>query len=223
MQKIQSFTFEGSSDTTYFAKANSALSGGTEEEVQTASKEDFKRIEAEIQEQINKKKSEALAAGDNSYKVLNELTEIELTKEDYSKEVAEEAKTLDAKVTAEVTFYLYNDAVVKSALIKDLAEKVPDQYELKPEHVSFTIANSEITDDGVSISLNAKGKPSYKVDQKELVARIKAKPTKSVEQIIKSNARTSGYSLEVNSPIPFFKFFTPLFDRNYTVTSEPLE
>lgn len=223
MAKDTQFSFEGSTETTYFAKANDALTGGTEKEIQTASKEDFKRIEAEIQKQINKKKADALNASADVHKVLDELTEIELVEEEYSKEVAEEAKTLDAKVTAEVTYYLYDDKVVKEALVSALSDKVPENYELKPDQITFSVTSSEKSDDGVTLSLEAKGEPSYKVDEAKLITLIKGKSTSSIEAILKEHTDTKGFEMDVASPIPFFKFFTPLFEKNYKVTTEPLE
>lgn len=221
--KDTKFVFEGSSDTTYFAKSTEAFTGGSEKEIQTASKEDFTRIKTEIEEQINKKKADALKESDTTQKVLNELTEVELTKEDYSKELAEEAKTLDAKVTAEVSYYLYDDEVVKEALLAKLADQIPENYLLKPEDITFTVTSSEKTDDGVNLSLEIKGEPSYKVDEKATIALIKGKTIGSVEKKLKENVDSKGYSVEVISPIPFFKFFTPLFDKNYKITTEPLE
>jgi hypothetical protein len=223
LAKDTKFTFDGSSDTTYFAKANDAFTGGTEKEIQTASKEDFSRIEKEIQKQINQKKADALKQGSDAHKVLSELTEIELVKEDYSKEVAEEAKTLDAKVTAEVTYYLYDEATVKKALVEALADKIPDNYELTPDKVTFTVSSSEKTDDGINLTLEAKGEPSYKIDQGKIIGLIKGKSTGSVEKILKENTDTKGFSMDVASPIPFFKFFTPFFDKNYKITTEPLQ
>lgn len=221
--KDAKLTFEGSSDTTYFAKANSDFEGGSEKEIQTASKEDFKRIEQEIQEQINKKKADALADSANTYKVLSDLTEIELVEEDYSKEIAEEAKTLDAQVTAQVTFYLYDDTVVKTALIETLKDKVPQNYELKPEQITFTVASAEKSDEGVDLSLNATGEPSYKIDNELLISLIKGKSTNSVEGILKGNTDAKGFMLDVSSPFPFFRVFTPLFEKNYSITVKPIE
>ncbi len=221
--KDTKFVFDGSSDTTYFAKSTEAFSGGSEKEIQTASKEDFARIKTEIQDQINKKKADALKASETNQKVLNELTEVELVKEDYSKELAEEAKTLDAKVTAEVTYYLYDDEVVKEALLAKLHDQIPENYVLKPENITFTVTSSEKTDDGISLSLEIKGEPSYKVDEKAIVTLIKGKTISSVEEKLKENSDTKGFSLDIISPIPFFKFFTPLFSKNYKITTEPLE
>ncbi len=223
LAKDTQFAFEGSTETTYFAKASDALAGGTEKEIQTASKEDFKKIEIEIQKQINKKKADALSASADTHKVLDDLTEIELVEEEYSKEVAEEAKTLDAKVTAEVTYFLYDDKIVKEALVSALADKVPENYELKPEQITFSVTSSEKSDDGVTLTLEAKGEPSYKVDEGKIISLVKGKSTGSIENILKDNTDTKGFEMDVVSPIPFFKFFTPLFKQNYKVTTKPLE
>jgi len=220
--KDSKLTFEGSSDTTYFAKSIDAFTGGTEKEIQTASKEDFTRIKTEIEKEINKKKAEALKADADNHKVLDQLTEIKFVKENYSKEVAEEAKSIDASVSAEVTYYLYDDPVVKKALIAKLSDEVPPHYVLDPENISFTVSSSEKKDDSINVELNVKGEPTYNIDQKSLIALIKGAPTASVEKILKEKSDSKGFAIEVVSPIPFFKFFTPLFDKNYHITTEPL-
>ena len=223
ISKDTKFTFEGSSETTYFAKSNVDFAGGTEKEVQTVSKEDVETLKSDVEKQINKKKADSLKKSDDTHKIINQLTEVDIVKEDYSKDVSEEAKTLNASVTAEVTYYLYDDDKVKAALVLKMKDKVPDNYDLNAENINFNVKSAEKNDAGINVTLAVTAQPFYKIDTKKILPRIKGISTNNVEKIIKEVTDAKGFSINVVSPIPFFKFITPFFDKNFNISAQPIE
>lgn len=211
------------SDTVYFARTSNNFTGGTEKKIQTASKEDIALLDKEIEKQIQEK-SKTYLKNATDRNIIESLTSIDKTKETYSKEIAEEATSIDADVTADVTFYSYDEAFVKNKIAEEYADSAPNGYVIEPDGVEYTITSAEKDEDSgdISIVVEATAYPSLKIDHQKLIQEIKGKSVKSAEEIAIKEYAVKRFEVRVTAPVSFLESHVPFFSKNITVKSQSM-
>lgn len=218
-------TVDGFSDKTYFARTEGALSGGTAKTVQTASRDDFDTVDAQIDDAIDEESKTKLAEVVKKGNIIEDLTTIEKTKETYSAEIAEETDTLDAEVTADVLFYSFDEDKLKSLLMKEFESEISENYELKSENISYKIVDAERDEDSeeITIKVEAEATPVLKLDNANVISDVKGTSLNAIRSILQNKYNAKGYEAKVESPLPFLKTRLPYFDKNITIQLEPVK
>lgn len=212
--KIGSF-----SEKTYFAKTSNVFTGGTAKKIQTASKEDISLLDKEIEKQIQEKSKTYLKSVSNR-NIIESLTSIDKTKETYSKEIAEEATSIDADVTADVTFYSFDEAVVKSKIAEEFNGEAPDGYTIEAEGVEYSITSAEKDEDtgDINIIVEATAYPTLKIDTQKLMTDIKGKTLESAEEVAIKDYSIESFQARVTAPLSILETRIPFFSKNITIT-----
>lgn len=219
VRKDTEFTISDFSKTTYFARAKEAFKGGTQEEVQTVSADDLEKLEELIEKRISEKSKEKLTEISSENNIIEDLTTIDRTKETYSAELAEEADAVTAKITADVTFYSFDDAKLKEAAADALKEDVPENYMLSPEDITYEITDADIDEDSEEISVEADitAVPKLDIDTRKLLQAVKGLPPNELRKVLKEDFKVNSYEAKVYTQLPFLKSRLPFFSQNITV------
>jgi len=206
------------SQTLAVAIADSAFTGGTKKEVQTIARVDMDKLKKSVEEKASAIDTNVLGAQISmNEQLLSDLTDISLGKTTYSGQVGDEAKQLKIKAESTVSYFTYDQELLKKELLTLVQKELSEGIEVE-EDISFSI-------------------DAAKIDTKDklanLVADVDAKTYKKIalEEIRKQSVRTSFSGLpakltasqelaevKVKSSSPF-SLWTPLFEKNITVTT----
>lgn len=218
--KSQRFTFEGLPSTTYFAINDSAFSGGNKKQIQTVSKKDQDNLKELI---LSKAKKNI-----PSIKVLpgemtaTSLSEVDFSKQIFSKEVGEEGAKLSLTATVSASHYLYDKNNYIEKIITLLKPEVKDQYQLEKENISYSINKISKEDKSLTIDAKIKAKAVIKVSTDEIKKSLLGKNESKIKEILKSRYKIDGYNIKNKEPLPIFKNYLPFFPKNIILRNSSL-
>ena len=220
LSKSQRFTFDGLAPATFFAVNDSAFSGGSKKQIQTVAKKDQENLRTLV---LNKAKNKI-----PTIEILPEeavastISETELTKTIFSKEVGEESSKLSLQAAVSTTQYLYNKKLFTDKIILLLKPQIKSDYSLEKENVSYVV--NKISKDDKSLTVDAKinAKAVIKISTEEIKKSLLGKNQSEVKEILKSQYKIEGYNITINEPIPIFKNYLPLFLKNIELRNSSL-
>ena len=218
--KSQRFTFEGLSSTTYFAINDASFSGGNKKQIQTVSKKDQEDLKGTI---LSKAKKNI-----PSIKVLpgeiaaTSLSEVNFSKEIFSKEIGEESGKLSLTATVSASHYLYDKNIFVGKIITLLEPEVRDQYQLEKENISYSINKISKEDRSLTIDAKIKAKAVIKVSTDEIKKSLLGKNESKIKEILKSRYKIDGYNIKNKEPLPIFKNYLPFFPKNIILRNSSL-
>jgi len=205
------FLIEGKSQN-LIAKNESSFSGGTKNKVKTVSKDDFE----ELRKQIKEKSKIKQPIFEKNKKIVNELTEINLKEENFSKEINEEAEeiTLNAKINKK--FYLYDENQLKNKAIFFLKKEIPKDFEIEKNTIKYNLIKAKIEKDNLVFNFKISGQAIKKIDidslKKDLVFVSKRKMT----DVLKDKYKIMNYNFRISSGFLIFEI-TPFFKKNIEI------
>jgi hypothetical protein len=220
LPKSQRFTFDGLSLTTYFAVNESAFSGGSKKQIQTVSKKDQEDLKTII---INKAKKEI-----PSIKVLtneavaSSISEVDLSKIIFSKEVGEESSKLTLQATVDTTQYLYDKNLFINKILVLLKPELKNDYNIEKENILYTVNKIEKEDKLLTIDAEVKAKAVIKISTDGIKKSILGKDKSKIKEILKSQYKIDGYNLDISEPLPILKNFLPFFLKNIILENSSL-
>jgi hypothetical protein len=224
IKKDVKMSIAGFSNTTYFAKSAEAFTGGSSEEVQTVSRADYAAIDKKIEVELAKKSKEKLKTISSKGNIVDDLTLIDKKDQTYSKEISEEATSLESEVSAHVSFYAYDDKQIKKAIQAEIQDQVPATYLLKEADITYTIASAKRDDESgdISIEIDAVARPELKLDLARVKSVVKGSSLDSLRKTLEAEFKAGGFEAEVQTPLPFLRSRLPWFSQNITVDLRPL-
>jgi len=200
------------------AIVDTAMSGGTKKEVQTIARIDMDKLKKTVEDKATAIDTNVLGAEVSANEqLLSDLTEVSLGKTTYSGQVGDEGKQLKIKAQSTVSYYTYDADLLKQELLSLIEKELPKDREVEKD-VAYSISEVEV---------NTKNKTTT------LVAEVSAKTYTKFElgEIRNQSVRTSLAGLPAKltasqeladvkvKSFPPFSFWTPLFEKNITVTT----
>ena len=210
--------------TTYFAKVSKAFSGGTQKTIQTASKEDLAKLDKDIEKQLKKKTAESLATMSSQKKVIEALTNIDITKRSYSKEPAEEASNVQETVTADVAFYAYNEGDLREQILSQIQDDISEGYTLGTQDLAISdiAAKKDEKTNKISLKVKVKGEPVMQLDTAKLAKDVQGLPLDALKRVIQDVYNADGFDAEISTALPFLKSRLPYFSKHIAIRLEPI-
>lgn len=208
------------SDSLFIAIAEATFTGGTKKEIRTVAKKDLEDLKTSLAEKAKAQTNDQVKDNvDKSEILLGELTEVESKDEEYSKEVSEEADTIQLKASIETKYY----TVKKAALIKSLADslksEVPAGYKLEQQTINQSIKSSKKQETSVSLTIDAQAAAIKDIDATAVVDVIKGKSLPDAKIALADTFQATDIEAkEMNPPIPFFNTHIPFFKKNISLT-----
>jgi len=219
--KDEKLTIENISESLAFATADTAFAGGTQKDVQTVSKEDIENLEKKTLDSLKKSAAEKLSKS-NELKFINELSEVSLSKQVYSKEVGEEAASASLKAQGDIVLYGYNPSELQDIILKEFTGVIEDTYEIPKDAVTYTVSSTKKNDDKIALVIDATVGLRKKVDEKKIKSALKGKNKSALTKILKDELKVDGYLLNVKTFIPFLKNTVPFFEKNISLKIDSL-
>lgn len=217
IDKNEKLTIEGFPTTVYFAIPINSFSGGSKRDIQTVSKDDINKLRANLLTQMKEEQDKAVAEAQNSGKIVAQLTQAELTEEDFSKELGEETNNFSLMAKGKVTLYTYNEEDLKKILTSLVSDFVPSEYDLSSSHISYQITKAQEQDQKINLTLTVSAKTVLKLDQQKLVGDILGKKTDEVVKMVKEKYKIQDAKTNVASFIPFLKTRLPFFKKHIVI------
>jgi len=201
----------------YFGQVDASLSGGNKKTVKTVARADIDNLKDALLEKVTSSEATLMKNDDSNLKPLMNLTEVELTNVQSSKEIGEEADKITLSAKGEITYYLYNESEMKQVLIKQFADQIPSDYYLNPDKVSYKLVSSQKIDDNVTIEIEAKVKATPEIASEDILQNTRFKSREELSVLLKEKYKVTGYDLNVKGPLPFFNNRVPLFSKNLII------
>lgn len=214
------FTIENNSKDVFFAKNDKAFTGGSKKEINTVSKKDIEDLEKAI---LNKSKNEDKISTkpedfDKNDRFIDDLTENELIKVKYSKEIGEEAEKISISGEMQSIVYYYDNNKLLDYLHNGLKDEIISGYKLKKDQTSYEIDDADKDDDRIDLEISVKAKTVKDVKEQEIVNTIVGKKINVVENILKQDFEAEDYELHDKQYFFLFKKFMPFFSKNIQLT-----
>lgn len=174
------FSFKDYSSSSFSAKTEEGLSGGSSKKVKTVTAQDKKQLLDKLTKELEEKGKESLKNNLPEDKIiLDKILTTTATQKKYDKEAGDEAEKLKLKMKLSVTTLAYNKNDMKKIIFQELKDILPKDFTLKDENLETEIINTEVKDNKIRVELNTKailvpGLDTEKL-KKELAGKSEAK------------------------------------------------
>ncbi|MDO8497913.1 MAG: hypothetical protein Q7S61_05215 [bacterium] len=225
IDKGKRFTIEGLSSIDYFAINENAFIGGTKKQIRTVAKQDIQDLKTKILEKAKSDVEKQLSekTGQNE-KIISSLTEVTLDEVKSSKEIGEEADSVEVSASAKTTYYsiLNNDTI--SLLRSRFASKIESGQKLDEKKLTYEVKQAERDKKGVlHLTIEAKGYSIKDVKADEIIKKITFQNKKNMDVVLKNEIGASGYELTLKPSVVPFNQWLPFVAKNIDVQISTLE
>lgn len=211
------FTIGGNSSLA--GKNDSAFSGGTKKTITVVSKNDIAKLRSDLPKKLEKDAVTKLSESKNSdMSVLPGFVKVSITEEDFDKDVDDEAKQV--KLTASVKFegmiYQNNDLedFDKSVLKDKYSQDISFADKSLKNEVRDAKANG---DDEIKARLKITAGLLPKIDNNEVVGKLKNKSPGQAKEILSTLPQVAGSEIKFSPNIFFLSNLFPTLPNNISV------
>ncbi len=218
LAKGQRFQVGDFSTTRYLATNDTAFSGGTKRDIRVVAKDDV----VEIKDAIGKKAKDYTSSqiktklGPNQEIVLP-LTEYDIGIITYSKELGDEADSVDGKAAVKIGYYTYVKAALFQLFEKNLAGEIKPGFHLDQAKITYAVKDVQSKNSVYVLSIDVKARSVKEVNKQELMSKIVGKQSGQTEKVLKNEYNADGAEFQVSHPIPFMKGWLPPFEKNISL------
>jgi len=205
------FKIEGKS-ANLLAKNETGFSGGTKRTIKTVSRDDITQLKNKAFEQI---KSKTISL-DSDKKIINNLTEFSLLKEEYSKEIGEEANEIELKAKGKRVFYFYDINQLKNRLVLILKKEAPKEFIVNKDKMEIKLIEAKKKNGQINLEFKTNFMLVKKIDLNRLKKEIIFIDKRQMADILKEKFQISRFDFDLNSGLLFFER-TPVFYKNIEV------
>lgn len=218
IEKGKQLKIAGSSDSLY-AVAEEAFTGGTKKKVKTVARVDIDKLKTSASAKAKAEGQSQLKNVSSGEQVLGDLTKIDVEDPQYSKEIGEEGDVLGLKAKANIEYYTYPVDTFKDALISSLTADAPEGFTVQSDKIDYKVKRAKKTNNTVTLSVDTKVDLVKDIPKDELAKKIAGKSSSQVSDIVRKEYQALETSIDDASPTTvFFGNWTPLFDKNISVT-----
>ena len=181
-----------------------ALSGGSTKEVLIVSADDQKNAQAQLMTKI---KADAPGKLDEQLKDNEAFSEATIGYEtkfaDFSQAVGVEAEKFALTLKVNASAIAYNEEDVKTILKKDVADNVPDGFELAPGDELVSVEKVEsATADKITVKAKIASVVTPKIDTDNIERQIIGMRPSQAEEVLRGIQHVDGYDLRIWPTLP---------------------
>lgn len=213
LAKAQQFRIEDLPISTYFARNDEAMSGGSKKTLTVVSKKDIDTLRTKVLLDAAKKEDVKGSASAQ----LSSLAEQEIESSKYSSQAGDEAKTITLKATVATVSYRIADDEMKRYLAEELRDKVEAGKVLQPDKIIYTIQKASKKGSTVTIVMSVNAVSVKAVDTNKVKRSLPGVKRSDLDKTIMGQYGAQRYDIDMKQPIPFLNTFMPLFEKNISV------
>ncbi len=214
------FQVKGQSTSDYFAKNNSAFSGGTKKEVTVVSADDIASLQTKVSDTLLKKAmSEANSKIGDGSQVLPAPLDISFDDKSYSKKAGDQADTvsLAATITYKLGSYKKSDLI---SLAKDVTSKdAPSDYKYSGKDSEVQIKDVKNDEGDISGKLVFSSVFLPQVSPEDIAGKLAGKSTQKADEILNTPG-ISGNNVNFTRSLPFFPKILPFNKKNIVIITQ---
>lgn len=218
------FTLASFSKDSFVGKNDSALSGGNSKEISVVAAADKTTLVKELTSQLITELKQNLkldTTASTEYFILEQ--DYDVSNEEYSAKVGEEATSLSGKLTLDIGVLTYNTNDIASLLLETIMQAVPAGFTKSDLPPGIELIGSEVVDED---SIRAKVKLSIyllpNVDTHNLGSLLKGKSSSEASAILGSIPSVMGSKISILPlSLPPRLAFLPLNPKNITILLTP--
>lgn len=213
------FTFAELPTTSYSARNEKALTGGTSKDVAVVTRDDQKKVHdlalVELQEKAEAQLKQKLTT---SEKFLDNSLQSKVLKESYAKEIGEEADEISVDMTVTSTGITYKTADFDALLASIVTQNIPTNYEYKKEDAKIKVETAGEGKEGVHVfTTRIEVKLLPKLELNDLAKKLAGKPLLEATEYMRAQTSVSGVEFNVDAPLTAFKNKLPVNPANIKI------
>ncbi len=192
----------------YFARNDQALSGGTKKTSQIVSEEDLVNVEKELVSTLSKKAKESVQSKlSPSQKLIDTPLEADTSDSTASDKEGAEVEEVSISGKVAITLGVYDEEDMKS-LVKNLKSgEVPSEYEIDKSHSSLSLDDIEVEDSQASARLVGRAVFQPKIEIDTLRKDVQGKTINSATKKISSIPGIGEVQIKQNISLPILGSF----------------
>lgn len=200
-----------SQDSDIAAKNDNPFSGGTKKDIMVFSKDDAQKLRDNLIKDLEEKAKAEIQVKSEGREILPEFITAELTKENFDKDIDEEAKTVILTGTVSYQTIAYD----KNEFQEYLKKVFGDDVNAKNVELSFT--DITVKGNDVLATLKAKAKIYPKISTDELGKKISGKSFTQAENEIMSLPQIEDVKISFSPNLFFFPKIVPRIQKNIKI------
>ena len=200
------------------AKAEGNFSGGTSKDVTVVSDDDQKKLLASLASDLRKQAQQKLQDKLQGKKILEEALLEDNVKKSYSKNINDQAAEFSLNLTIHYKGTAFEDQDLKQIVGKLVTTQVPDGFTLNLEGTETQADVSKLEKDGqLKFLAKFRAKLMPRIQQDEVIRKIKGKSVKEAEAILKSMDNVLGSEIKFSPSLPPVLQRLPVLGKNIKV------
>lgn len=147
-----------------------------------------------------------------------------MTDSNYSKEIGEEASSVNLSAKVETTIYTYKKSELLNLLYPYLSKDVKTGFVLDKNKISYQINELEKGKEENSLNISVSAKAIKTIGKDQVIKILLRKNKNDIEKVIKDNFSITGYNLDLKQPlpIPYLNQSLPFFRKNFQIEIDSL-
>ncbi|MFH0863965.1 MAG: hypothetical protein V1858_02680 [Candidatus Gottesmanbacteria bacterium] len=215
----QEFHFADYPTTSYSARNEIALSGGTSREVSVVGKDDQGKLLASASDELTQQaKKDLMGKVGKGEKIIDQTLKGTISSQKFDKEVNDEATELALDLSMHFVASGVRDNDLLSILENNLSSSVPSGFEFKRDNVTIGIGELTKKKDGSqSLKVNFSVNLLPRINQDEIRKNLIGKDLTAADSYLRSLGNIAGYEINFSRSLPFGKKILPRISKNISI------
>ncbi len=190
----------------FLAKNESDLSGGTSRKIQAVSEEDEDDLLTSLSEELaDKAEGELLGKVPSDLSLIEESILTEPVSKNFSHEIGEETQNLDLKLTVKIKALAFNRGEFVKLVAELVSDSIPEGYKLKEDEIQSRFEIERENEDGsLLFKTHIKANLLPKLELDEIARNIKGKYQNLAEDYFKTIPGYIRAEVHLSPPLPGF-------------------
>jgi hypothetical protein len=212
------FTVDSLSKSDVSGKNDNPFSGGTKKDITIVSQKDIDQLtNAIIKTLSDKAKQDIQKELDDSQQVLPLFIKQDVIKKSFSKNIGEEAKSINLDGTVTYKSLSINKNDIRSFASGVMKDKITDDMILSENGIQTDIANIKQDKDTISATVKLKALLLPKVNPQQTANDVAGKPVSQATEFLKSIPQVSQVTITISPNFPFLPKLLPRIARKIII------
>ncbi len=202
-------TVDSYSRTVAIAITEKEFAGGTSRSVNAVSKADQDKLIAQATDKIKQLTDSQVTSATPGKKTIP-LSELQLTKKVFDKNIGEESTTLSLDMEASLDTFVYTEQDLFTLVDNELKAKLPSGSILKPNSTNIKVESLQKKDGEYQANVSITASLYPQLDEEKLKQVVKGKQIDKIRPFFDPIKGFTGAQVKITPPIPLLSKYLPL-------------